>query len=82
LQIKRETNKKRDFFLDRSFLPALFLFCNHEPKVCDITGLLWKCLFHRGVGPHVGNLEEEVQTLGKKNWPEKEEIQKENNMNC
>lgn len=36
--------------------------------VCDITGLLWKCLFHRGFRPQVGNLTEEVWTLGKHNW--------------
>lgn len=60
-----QKNKKGVVFLERSSLLALFPFCEHEPKVCDITGLLWKCLFHRGVGPHVGNLEEEVHTLGK-----------------
>lgn len=34
-------------------------------NVCDITGLLWKCLFHRVFRPQVGSLKEEVWNLGK-----------------
>ena len=48
-------------FLFSCFISPLKLGAN----VCDITGLLWKCLFHRGFRPQVGNLKEEVWSLGK-----------------
>lgn len=56
--------RKQKLFLERSFL-LLYFPLKSWADVCDITGLLWKCLFHRGFRPQVGNLQEEVWSLGK-----------------